>query len=646
MSHPSDLVTAPGEKSEPGARPAMGTWPGRREIIALGVVLLVGFLLRLAYLRETAALPFFGAPVGDSAAHLNRAAEIARGVILPSHPLYYCSILNPYFLAVALAVLHGSLFGVCVIQLIAGIAVVALLAFQARALYGRAAGLATAVLGAFYGPFAFFEADILGVVWGQLALAAGILACIGWARDAQRAQAQAARLGVAGLAFGLATVERANLLVLAPVAAAWCAAHVGRRRAIRALAAFAGGVALPLALTLTLNLAGSGQWVLLTTSFGINLSLGYHEGAPGTFEEPWERDAPEFAAQHTEPEEASIAMASRQLGHPVTPQESSRYWTGRALQFIRERPGEAATITIHKVGLLLNAAEMPNHLDYAFMRECAPALRWMPVGFAWVLPLAVIGVGDAVRRRNRRRESLLLAAIAAAAMLSVVPFTVADRYRAPMLVPLLIAAGGGAAALVRIASAREERAQRGTLALLTAALCAVAVTAIPLVRPLAGRNYWLFAQAYERRGNMRAAVAAYDAAVRAEPENASLLNNLGAACRSLGDRARAEDAFRRAARVDPRLALPHKNLGMLLIREGRMEEAMGELEAATRLDPGDAETVGAIAALLAERGDETGSKAAFARARALAPTDSRLLGLIEHYEGPSGAESGKKRPPE
>src|SRR5689334_13418788 len=51
---------------------------------ALAGVLLLALALRLAYLREFAALPIFDQPIGDSAAHLKRAAAIARGSFLPA----------------------------------------------------------------------------------------------------------------------------------------------------------------------------------------------------------------------------------------------------------------------------------------------------------------------------------------------------------------------------------------------------------------------------------------------------------------------------------------------------------------------------------------------------------------------------------
>ena len=609
------------------------SWAARHWRVALTAILGLALVARVLYLGQVAALPFFDQPVGDSAAHLKRAAEIARGAWLPARPFYYCSIFYPYFLAAALGLFHGSLLAVCATQVIAGVALVGLLAVLARRLYGAPAGLMTALLTALYGPFAFLEADVLGVVWGQLALVLALLGCVVWAEARERVLFPDGRCGLllfAGVAFGLAAVERPNLLLVVVLAVVWCAVQAGRRYALRPLLTLVGGTALPLAVVLALNVAGTGQWVPLTTSSGINLSLGYHAGANGTFDEPWERTDPQFAARHTEPEEAMIARASLESGRVLTGQQASVYWTRQALEFIRTHPREAALITLRKAALMLNGTEVPNHLDYTFIREHAPALWLMPLGFGGVLALAVIGFGEALRQRRRAGTWLLLLVIAGA-FASMLPFTVAERYRAPMVPALLVAAGCGIVALARLARGPREAHGRRALIVLGLALLAALIASVPLVRSLRGRDEWMLARAYQAHGNLPAATAAYEAAVSEEGDNGELLNNLAMAYKAAGLRTRAEATLRRAIAAEPRLSYPHKNLAMLLVVRGERDSALAHLQRAQAIEPDDAEAAAMIGALLAERGDREAAVVAFARARALAPNDPRLRGLIEHY---------------
>jgi 4-amino-4-deoxy-L-arabinose transferase-like glycosyltransferase len=473
-----------------------------------------------------------------------------------------------------------------------------------------------------------------------VALALGLAAGVVWyLRSGHGRTANSAWLAAAGVAFGLAVVERANLLLLLPAVGAWLFALASTGRRMRSLVALAAGAAIPLGLVLTLNVAGSGQWVPLTTSGGINLSLGFHDGASGTYDEPWERESPEFSARHTEPEAAMTAWASSRTGRALDPRQASAYWTRQALGWIGAHPGESLRLVVRKAALMLNDAEIANHLDFVFIREHAPALRLMPVGFGLVLMGAVFGAGWTLLSGPRRAVTILMLLAATAAFASVLPFTVADRYRAPMLPPLLVLAGAGVTAMIGFATDPARRHARGAWLPLVAGVLVFALARIPLARPERARDWWMFAEAWETKGNLPAAVAAYETALAETPaqvsgeagDRAELLNNLGEAYRRMGDRERAIACLRRAIAAEPRLAYPHQNLGMLLIAGGHRDEALRELNEADRLAPDDPQVLGAIGALEAERGDRAAADRAFARAKALAPTDPRLERLIRDY---------------
>lgn len=606
--------------------------PGSRHwTLWLAAILVTGLSLRLMYLAQVYSLPFFDYPVGDSAIYLARAKEIMGGTWLPARPFFYGSMLYPYFLAGVLGSTGGSVVVVYILQVLAGTMTVAISALTARRLYGVRAGIITAALGTLYGPYAFLEADLLGVSWGLLFLAFCMYACIRWSNGLHApsgATSQYRWLLGASVSMGLAAVERPNLAIIIPLVAAW----TGRRASPRSLqtgSIVAVGSLLPLLAVFVLNVAGTGQWVPLTTSTGINLSIGFHSGAQGTFEEPWASGPSEFLAQETELETASIAMASREAGRPLSPMEASSHWTHKAVQFVSNNPQAACYITIRKVLLMLNDVEVANHLHFGFLRSQAPALWLMPIGFGIILILGTVGWASSLIKRESREHTMFLILVGGGIVVSVLPFFVADRYRAPLALPLLIASGAGVRAIVRLI--RHGPAERGAAVMLTGALVAGCVAAIPLVRPLVGRDYWMLAQAYEVRGDLAGAIRSYEGAVRAGEEDGALLNNLGLAYRQAGDRSAAVAAFRRAIAVDSTLALPHKNLAMVLIGQGDFAGAMIELLATLRHKPSDAEAIGAVGALLAERGDRKGAAEAFARALALAPKDPRLREMAVHY---------------
>lgn len=482
----------------------------------------------------------------------------------------------------------------------------------------------------------------MGSVWGLLGIATAMLLCVRWSERSPQTEVRWTGLLLAGLALGSAAAERPNLVLLLPAIAGWCvwrtfriASGAGASRPrlpalLRPAVAIGAGACLPLLLVTVLNFTASGEWIPLATSRGLNLYIGNHPGAVGTYDEPWAASAAEFNARHSELEDSSLLMASKLAGRTLTPEQASGLWTAKALDYIRSHPGQTAAVTARKAALLLNNAEVPNHLNFTFLRERAPALWLMPVGFGVVFALAVAGVGFLWAERRRRGDLVLLLLVAAVAGASVLPFFVTERYRAPLVPSLLVLAGAGAGAIAH----RLRRPRSWTpraLRVLGAATAAACFSIIPLSRPYLSRDYWMFAQAYAARGDLPAAAHAYEAAVQAGGDDGELLNNLGLTYRALGRRDRAEAALRRATRVAPALAYPHKNLGMLLISNAKPAEAMAELTAAARIEPDDAETQAAIGALYAERGDRTAAAAAFARSRRLAPGDARLARLIRHY---------------
>lgn len=92
-------------------------------------------------------------------------------------------------------------------------------------------------------------------------------------------------------------------------------------------------------------------------------------------------------------------------------------------------------------------------------------------------------------------------------------------------------------------------------------------------------------------GDPAQAMAAYRAAVTAQPDDHSAWNNLGNAAIDAGDGEAAVAAFERALALSPQSALIQRNLGKALGVAGRYGESVARLEAAVSTDPGDALTL-------------------------------------------------------
>ncbi|MGH9870559.1 MAG: glycosyltransferase family 39 protein [Candidatus Polarisedimenticolia bacterium] len=575
----------------------METGRSRRRLLLY--LLLAGLLARVVYQHQVAALPFFQDPVGDSARHLERAREILAGNLLPDRPFFYGGILYPWVLAAFALVFGANLYPVVLAQALAGcllswllyrLAVACVPPGRRRA--GRRAGMIAAALALFYGPLAFLEADILMVSWTLPALAmAGILLL----RACRKGRDLIGPAGAAGLLLALAATERPNLVALLPVGAVWIAAAFPARARLRGAACLLGASALVLAPVAWMNHAASGRWVLLTTSGGINFSIGNHPGARGTFEEPWSADT-HATARDTDLESASQAWASRGAGSPLDAVETSRWWWAQGWSWVRSAPAAAGRLAARKLALLWNDQEPPNHLHFAFLRETAPALWLMPITFAWIAPAGLYGLLWPGPRRGRDQSATaLLALLVAVPMMTVLPFFVADRYRIAMVPPLMVCAGFGLERLGRLARIPGGR----TWAAGSAAAMVVAgwILARPLLEFDRSRDYWMMAQAWKKAGALEEAVSGYGKAIALAPDDAVLRNNLGVLLAGMGRVPEAEQEYRRAIALDPSLAFPHKNLGLLLARTGRREEALVHLAKARESEPQDREILQALEAM-------------------------------------------------
>ncbi len=92
-----------------------------------------------------------------------------------------------------------------------------------------------------------------------------------------------------------------------------------------------------------------------------------------------------------------------------------------------------------------------------------------------------------------------------------------------------------------------------------------------------------------RRGDLREALAAYQAADRALPNDSITLFNIGMALIELGDKARAEERLRRSIEVDPDYREPHFNLALILAERNDLVAAERHFRRAAEIDPDDLE---------------------------------------------------------
>ena len=572
-------------------------------LVAEAAILAAAAAVKALALAQLAEHPLLQPAGGlDSEWYVSLASRVAagdwtlagafEGGAFPVSPLYV------YVLAAVLGLSGGSLLAARAVQAALGVVAIACAMRCARDWFGDAAGLAAGVLLAGAGVITFHEIVLLQSALDPLLIGALSL-LYGRAVLGDRWPAWAG----SGLLAALFALNRPNALVVAAAIGAGLLVRLLRQRrrsAAVAAAAFAAALAVGLAPAALRNLAATGRLTLIASHGGLNFFIGNHAGADGTYEAP-PGITPSIAGQAHDARVVAEAAAGRPLADP----EVSGYFAGLGAAWIRDHPGDAATLFARKLWLVAHRAELPLNYSYAYYeRDERTVLRWLPIGAWCLVPLGAAGLAARPRAGVSRAAWLAWGAIVPLYAISVAIFFVAGRYRLPILVPLAIAGAGGVTST--IAALRARRWPDAAIPVAALGLAA-GVTLWPLALD-DGRleERVAMASALAGLGRSHEAVALANAVAREHPEPGTVHYRVALALQARGDLAYAEAAVRRALAIDPKQPEAHATLGQLLARAGRTGEARRHmLRAAT----GGASAVGAARWILDDAigGPETSS---------------------------------------
>ena len=300
-----------------------------------------------------------------------------------------------------------------VVQSILGALTVLLVASIARSAAGESAATAAAWIAAVYPPFVWIPAYVLSEAL-YLPMALAFVLLLGRART--RTQ-----VFLAGLLVGAAVLVRPGTLIFLPLAAAWLL----RRRDMTAAAAFALAVALVVLPWTARNWRTHGRFVLVASEGGVTFWTGNH---------PLARGEGDLAAN---PDIKRAEVAFRQ-SHPTLSAEALEpLYYEDALQEIRARPGWWLVLLAKKAFYTF----VPVGPSYTL--HSTRYLLATVIPYATLAPLAIAGL-ILVARNGRPPEVLYL--LAASVVLTSLIFFPQERFRIPVIDPLVIIASAAALA--------------------------------------------------------------------------------------------------------------------------------------------------------------------------------------------------------
>lgn len=307
-------------------------------------------------------------------------------------------------------------------QAIVGAIVIGLIGLLAARCAGPGAGVAAAVMAAIYPPLVWITAYILSeTLYAALALATTLALQFAVDRSDRRSERSAAPIAIiAGLLAGAAILVRPAMAFFVPLALLWLAV---RRRGVLAVALLLASAAVVAPWTIR-NARVYGRLVPVASEGGVTFWTGNHPLAKG------EGD---LAAN---PDIKRADLEFRRAHPGLTAEQLEPLYYRDALQYIAAHPvwwagllARKAVYTVIPIG--------PSYTLHSVKYRVASIASYL-----LLLPFAAAG---AVRLwRSARRPAVLFLLAASAALVSLL-FLPQERFRIPVIDPVLIVCAGALA---------------------------------------------------------------------------------------------------------------------------------------------------------------------------------------------------------
>jgi len=546
-------------------------------VSALSLKLLILFLV-------TDPIPFYKYPY--FAARLNKGLDIGER-ILDLSPLYL------YVHVLAHKIYGENWEALLVLQILLGSLNCLFIYLIGEKIFGPAVGFIAALFLLLYGNLTLIELTLEPEVFVLFLNSLLIFILL----KGQSETGTGRKFGLwflAGLVAGLATITKANALLLLPVALVWIwlgpSSHSQR---IKSMLLLLLGTALIISPITLRNYIKFQDVVLITADAG---KVFFHGNGPGST--GMERaDLPDqgfIEEGQLEPDyaHALFRKTARALaGRHLKPSECSQFWFSRTWNHMQANPLSAFILEVKKFFYFWGNYEV--HDIDSIYKNYQTIQNWPLLPFGVIAALGILGMY--LSRKDFRRAFLLYAAVGVY-LLSVLIFFAASRYRLPAAPFLSIFAAYAFNDL--FGQWREKRLQNFFIC-------------IGLVFSLLAGNHYLFRKDIEaldrwqratrihyslggnllfQRGFYREATLEFQKAIDLEPHFAPAHNRLGMAYAILGDFEKAEKHFKKVIELSPGIDWGYLNLGLLYELREEAARALPLLEKAFSLNPENPKT--------------------------------------------------------
>lgn len=577
-----------------------------KQRIVILIIFLLAIVLRLIAAYEISHTILWGHHFLDGRYYHEKAIRIAEGGPWQEEVLFMGPAYS-FVLAVYYVIFGASTWTPVIIQCFLGGLHILLIFLIVRHLIGLRAAWLAIIIAAFYKPSIFYDQTLL---LPSLTFTTNLLLCLFLVYAWQNGKWHH-WLG-AGVFFGLSLLVRPNIMLLLPIVAlgALIFSEKGRRlhQTLKCSVCFTvcGFLAvLPFSIA-NARLGGEGVW--LTSSGGINFFIGNNPDATGYFTTP-KNMRPGTAELIID----STQLASQELGRELTPAENSRYWFGRALEFMKQQPANAILLMLKKMALFWNNFEAPVNLNMYYFETLSYVLNWVPFVFGMLVPFCFVGLIAGVQRF---RELFPLYAFLLTYFAALTLFFVLSHYRIAA-VPYII--GFASLGFWKAIEAFKSGGRKQLIWMLPVMGFGSVLALWPWEEPTFNLMHYNiggiyfekedyvqaehhFRQALEgdrdffyakyslamviaKQDRHEEAINLYHQILTANPGFAEAYLKLGRSYFALGALAEAEEAFRNAVLKDLKQVLAYEHLAVTLLQTNRPMDALVIIQQGLDVDP-------------------------------------------------------------
>ncbi|MCX6827543.1 MAG: glycosyltransferase family 39 protein [candidate division Zixibacteria bacterium] len=395
-------------------------------------ILLIGGIVRLAFLLIYLSRPEWNQLLVDSLFHNRWAESIASGNILGSQPFFrapfYIYLLGGLYALFGDSLLVARIFGHLV-----GLLSVYITYRLALRLFSKETAIVAALIHSLYPIAIYFESELLVESLFTLLVELSVFFLF-LATDKKNNR----WYFLTGLIFGIAVITRPVILPLLLLFIVWI---LWKRTGIKAaiisnLVLICAVVIIILPVTLRNIIVGK-DVVLVASSGGINFYIGNNPTADGL-----SATLPPPLGSSWEIRDINY-IAENEVGHPLKDSELSDYWYKKGLRWCLDNKIDFLKLYFKKLYFCLNNFEIPNNRNLPLFFRGNLILKIMPLNFGILFALLIISLILLRWNRGFNSEKIFMLLFITAYFILLSFFFINARFRLPVVPFIIIFASFG-----------------------------------------------------------------------------------------------------------------------------------------------------------------------------------------------------------